>query len=109
MKEVFFVPFGANFIDLLHTFITGANHELSESAIVFAGKRPSLYLKKKLSESAAGPIYSPHFFAIDEFIDFIARKKYPDFIDIEFADAIWLLHQSVQSLPSFAGQPLREK
>lgn len=109
MKEVFFIPFGASFIDFLHTFIIGATSKLSDAAIVFAGKRPSLYLKKKLGENATGPIYSPRFFSIDEFIDFLARKKYPDYTDVEYVDAIWLLHQSVQSLPFFAGHPFREK
>jgi ATP-dependent helicase/nuclease subunit B len=109
MKKVFSIPFGTDFLDALHRLIMEDGKELSSLAIVFAGKRPSLYLKKRLSEEAEKPIYSPQFFSIEEFIDFIARKQYPDFIDIEYADAVWLLYQCVQSLPSFAGHPFREK
>jgi ATP-dependent helicase/nuclease subunit B len=109
MKKVFSIPFGADFLDALHRLIMADGRELSSLAIVFAGKRPSLYLKKRFSEGAEKPIYSPQFFSIEEFIDFIARKQYPDFTDIEYADAIWLLYQCIQSLPSFAGHPFREK
>jgi hypothetical protein len=109
MKKVFSIPFGADFLDALHRLIMEDGKELSSLAIVFAGKRPSLYLKKRFSEGAERPIYSPQFFSIEEFIDFIARKQYPDFTDIEYADAIWLLYQCIQSLPSFAGHPFREK
>jgi ATP-dependent helicase/nuclease subunit B len=109
MKKVSSIPFGADFLDTLHQFIVQDGKELSKLAIVFAGKRPSLYLKKLFSKGSEKPIYSPQFFSIEEFIDFIARKQYPDFIDIEHADAVWLLYQCVQSLPSFAGHPFREK
>jgi ATP-dependent helicase/nuclease subunit B len=109
MKKVFSIPFGADFLDGLHRFIMEDEKELSRLAIVFAGKRPSLYLKKLFSRGAEKPIYSPHFFSVEEFIDFIARKQYQDFIDIEYADAVWLLYQCIQSLPSFAGHPFKEK
>jgi len=109
MKKVFSIPFGTDFLDMLHRFIMEDGKELSRLAIVFAGKRPSLYLKKLFSKGTEKPIYSPQFFSIEEFIDFIARKQYPDFTDIEYADAIWLLYQCVQSLPSFVGHPFREK
>jgi ATP-dependent helicase/nuclease subunit B len=109
MKKVFAIPFGFDFLDVLHRFIMEDGKELSHLAIVFAGKRPSLYLKKRFSTGAEKPIYLPQFFSIEEFIDFIAREQYPDFADIEYADAIWLLYQCVQSLPSFAGHPFREK
>ena len=109
MKKTFFIPLGADFLDALYRFIIEDGKELSGVAVVFAGKRPSLYLKKKLSEGAGKPIYSPRFFSIEEFIDFTARKKYPDFTDIEYVDAIWLLYQCVQSIPSFTGHSFREK
>jgi len=109
MKTVFFVPFGADFLEELHQFIIDDGKELSGLAIVFAGKRPALYLKKRLAETAGKPIYGPRFFSVEEFVDFIARKQYPDFTDIEYADAIWLLYQCVQSLPSFSNHPFRKK
>ncbi len=109
MKKVFFIPFSADFLDGLHRFIIKDGKELSRCAIVFAGKRPSLYLKKRLGREGRKPIYAPHFFSFEEFIDFIARKQYPDFTDVDYADAIWLLYQCVQSLPSLIGHPFREK
>jgi ATP-dependent helicase/nuclease subunit B len=109
MKKVFSIPFGADFLDGLYRLIKEDGKELSSLAIVFAGKRPSLYLKKLFTQEVHKPIYPPQFFSFEEFIDFIVRRQYPDFTDIEYADAIWLLYQSVQSLPSFAGHPFKEK
>jgi len=109
MKTVFFVPFGADFLEELHQFIIEDGKELPGLAIVFAGKRPALYLKKRFGEAAEKPIYGPRFFSIEEFVDFIVRKQHPDFPDIEYADAIWLLYQCIQSLPSFSDHPFRKK
>jgi hypothetical protein len=109
MKTVFFTPFGADFLGELHQFIVKDGKELSGLAIVFAGKRPALYLKKRFGEGAGKPIYGPRFFSVEEFIDFIARKQYPDFIDIEHTDAVWLLYQCIQSLASFSNHVFRKK
>lgn len=49
--------------DLLERFGDG----LQNVAIVFNNKRPQLFLKKYLSEISGKPIWSPHFFTIQQF------------------------------------------
>ncbi len=109
MKKVYSVPFGVDFLRELGGFILKDCHRLPDTAIVFAGKRPSLYMKQALSEKMATPAYAPGFFSIEEFIDHIARKRFQGFKDLEYPDALWLLYQSVRSLPRSAGNPFQQK
>jgi len=108
MKKIYSIPLGTDFIEALKNFIIAGENPLSETAVVFAGKRPSLYLKRKFAEKATQPFYPPSFFSMDEFIDYVAKKKYHTFTDLEYADAIWLLYQSIQSLDVFNNHPFRE-
>ncbi len=109
MKKVYSIPFGVDFLKELSGFILSDCHRLPDTAIVFAGKRPSLYMKQALSEKMATPAYSPGFFSIEEFIDHIARKRFQGFKDLAYPDALWLLYQSVRSLPRSAGNPFQQK
>lgn len=50
-------------VDLLNRF----GNDLQHVAIVFNNKRPQLFLKKYLAEICGKPIWSPHFFTIQQF------------------------------------------
>jgi ATP-dependent helicase/nuclease subunit B len=109
VKRIYSIPFGADFIDGLSTFILADGRPLGETAVVFPGKRPSLYLRRRLAEKLDGPFYAPAFFSIETFIDSLANSAYPTPTDLEYNDAIWLLYQAVLSLEPFRNHPLREK
>jgi ATP-dependent helicase/nuclease subunit B len=109
MKKIFYIPLGSDFIDVLKDFILGRSKDISRVAVVFPGKRPSLYLKRKLAEHFQKPFYAPVFFSIEEFIDYIIKQRYHDYSDIEYTDAIWLLYKSVQSLNTFNSHDLKHK
>ncbi|MBU1862556.1 MAG: PD-(D/E)XK nuclease family protein [Candidatus Omnitrophica bacterium] len=49
--------------------------DLSRIAIVFGGKRPSLFLKRELSRRMNTNFFPPHFFTVDSFIDYVLNKK----------------------------------
>lgn len=49
--------------DLLNRF----GNDLQHTAIVFNNKRPQLFLKKYLAEISGKPVWSPHFFTIQQF------------------------------------------
>lgn len=80
MNTVETFDFGEPFIGRLADFIEkryGAGQkDLSRLAVVFGGKRPSLFLKRELSRRLKAGFYPPRFFSIDEFMHFTARKKY---------------------------------
>jgi hypothetical protein len=109
MKKIYSIPFGSDFIDALKDFILSRSNDISRVAVVFPGKRPSLYLKRKLAEYFQKSFYAPTFFSIEEFIDYMVKQRYDDYSDIEYTDAIWLLYQSVQSLKAFDNHTLKQK
>lgn len=109
MKKIYSIPFGTDFLKKLSEFILKDCQQLSDTAIVFAGKRPSLYMKRVLSESMVTPGYSPRFFSIEEFMDYVVRKRFQGFKDLEYPDAIWLLYQSIRSLPQSVRHPFQQK
>ena len=49
--------------------------DLSRLAIVFGGKRPSLFLKRELSKKIKKSFFPPAFFSIDEFVEYALSKK----------------------------------
>lgn len=109
MRPVHFVPLGADFIAELTDFILRDGRRLDDTAVVFPGKRPALYLRRKLAEKIGRPFYAPAFFSIETFIDYIAKGSYSDFIDVEYNDAIWILYQAVESMEQFRAHPFRER
>ncbi len=68
-----------NFIDKLCAFIdenyVKKGVDPGRVAIVFEGKRPALFLKKKLSAKIGKSFVPPAFFSIDEFVNFALKKK----------------------------------
>ena len=107
--KIYSIPFGADFIEELHRFILKDGLPLDQIAVVFGGKRPSLYLKRRFAEGRIGPYFSPGFFSMEEFIDGVARTQYHDFAYLHDNDAIWVLYNTIQSLSAFDSHPFRQK
>jgi ATP-dependent helicase/nuclease subunit B len=106
MRPVYSIPFGADFIDELSRIIIRDGRPLNDVAIVFPGKRPALYLRRRLAEKVDGPFYAPGFFSIETFIDFIVQKTYPAYGDLDYNDAIWLLYKTMGTISAFKGHQL---
>ncbi|MBA4417218.1 MAG: hypothetical protein C0392_04815 [Syntrophus sp. (in: bacteria)] len=109
MRPIYTIPFGADFIHELSTFIISDHRPLKDIAVVFPGKRPALYLKRTLAERLNTPFYAPAFFSMETFIDYMVRNAYPAFSDLEYNDAIWLLYEAMGTINVFRHHPLREK
>ena len=79
MSQITTLNFGENFIEQLVVYVeknySQKGKDLSRLAIVFGGKRPSLFVKRELSQRFGGSFYPPQFFSIDEFIGYVVRKK----------------------------------
>lgn len=72
--------FDKNFISQLvnylqKNFIESSKYNLSSTAIIFGGKRPSLFVKRELAKRVGEGFYPPSFFSIDEFIRHIVEKR----------------------------------
>ena len=105
MRPLYFVPLGTDFIDETAAFILRDGRPLHRIAVVFPGKRPALYLRRRLAELLNKPFYAPAFFSMEAFIDHTASGTHPDFTDVEYHDAIWLLYKAILSIDS---GPFRE-
>ncbi len=105
MKPVYSLPLGCDFIGELKSFLNSRARNLSEITVVFPGKRPALYLRKALAEDCGSAFFPPRCFSIEEFIDDMARKTYPLYGDLSYADAVWFLFRSMQSVKAGADAP----
>lgn len=65
--------------------------DISKVAFVFAGRRPSLFLSKELSGKIKKGFFSPRFFSIDEFVEYVLLKKAP-FKKISDLDACYTVY-----------------
>ncbi len=96
MGNIKTLDFGEDFIKELVDYIDEHygkfGKDLSRLAIVFGGKRPSLFVKRQLSQRMAASFYPPKFFSMDEFIGFVARKK-ENFKNCHDLDQCYLLYQ----------------
>lgn len=100
MEKVITYSFGEDFIKNLSDYIT-ANYlkdtpDLSRIAIVFGGKRPSLFLKRELSKKIKKGFYPPRFFSMDEFIEFLVRKK-EDVLPLADLEACYFIYGIAKS------------
>ncbi|MCX8023268.1 MAG: PD-(D/E)XK nuclease family protein [Syntrophorhabdaceae bacterium] len=100
--KIYAVPFGVDFISSITDFVLNLGLPLEEIAIVFPGRRPSLYLKENLAKRIEKPFFSPTFFSIEDFIDHLCRKEYPYVSDLPRADAVLLLYRVIDSLNLFS-------
>ncbi|MCB9757156.1 MAG: PD-(D/E)XK nuclease family protein [Candidatus Omnitrophica bacterium] len=79
MGKIETLNFGQDFIEHLaayvHEHYVLPGKDLSRLAIVFGGKRPSLFVKRALHQQIKTSFYSPRFFAMDELIKYIVYKQ----------------------------------
>ncbi|MDD5583763.1 MAG: PD-(D/E)XK nuclease family protein [Candidatus Omnitrophica bacterium] len=81
MNRAIAYNFSDNFIEELSGFllndIAKGKNDFSRVACVFGGRRPALFLNRKLSRHIKKSFIPPRIFSIDEFVDFlIARKNF---------------------------------
>lgn len=86
-----------NFIRKLADYIcehyAGRGRDFSRIAIVFGGRRPSLFLKKEMARHIKGAFVPPRFFTIDEFVEYAAAKEsaFSRIADLDACYAIYRL------------------
>jgi len=98
LNKIYTVPFKCDFIDVLTKYILKLNkgRDLSQFAIVFPGKRPSLFLIKSLKEKIDAPFIPPFRYSIDEFMEFLFGLKRIEKIPGSEIDLIYLLYRAIK-------------
>jgi len=92
-SEIFNIPFSDNIIDFVSAYLAGKG---GETAVVSGGKRPFLFIKKKLALSKRSSFYPPLFFTNDEFIDGIIFEN-TDCAKVADIEAAYMLYKCVST------------
>ncbi len=79
---------------LVEKEFVGKGADLSRLAIVFGGKRPSLFLKRELSKKIKKSFFPPAFFSIDEFVEYLLQNHEPHVVQgrISEFDACYIIY-----------------
>lgn len=96
------VPSGADLIEEVISYLKVRERDLSESLVVFPGKRPPHFLRKALAKKIGSSFIPPVTFSIDEFIDFIC-EKFGLVKRLETIDAVALLYEIHRNSPKHLG------
>ncbi len=70
--------------------------DLRRLAVVFGGHRPALFLKRELARRSEKSFFPPRFFTIDEFVEYVLRKRQV-FLRLSDLDAQYLLFRNVRT------------
>ncbi len=76
-----------------------SSNDFSRVAVVFGGKRPALFLKKKLAKKMKNSFYPPQCFSIEEFVNYLVSKKESFSIATDLELCYWLYQISKEKIP----------
>lgn len=89
--------FKDKFVEYIKEEYIRTNKDLSRLAIVFGGKRPSMFIKRDLARHFKKSFYPPRFFTIDEFIRYTIAKS-EDFSQARDLEHCYLLYHLAQKV-----------
>ena len=96
MDNMMTYSFCDSFLERLHRYLKehyiDAGQDLSRVALVFGGKRPPLFVKRRLAQELQTNFLPPRFFTIDEFVQNIITQK-EDFQVPQDLDSCYMLYQ----------------
>jgi ATP-dependent helicase/nuclease subunit B len=70
MNGIILLPPGTDMIDeIASLLLSDGASDLSSAAVVFPGKRPAHYLRKKIASVVGSGYFPPRIFSMDEFVD----------------------------------------
>lgn len=97
-KNIITLPLNANVIEVVSDYLLSFNNnsvDFSKIAIIFGGKRPSLFLARELRNKIKKPFFPPQFFSMDDFIEFVISRHY-NYGTLNIFDAYYLIYEIVQ-------------
>lgn len=104
MDNVTTFSFCDSYIDELIEFIDREyikkGKDIGRLAIVFGGKRPSLFVKRALAKRLKKTFFPPKFFTIDEFIQYTVKKHESFGFGLDLDGCYLLYHLARQKTPA---------
>jgi len=100
MNTIYTVGIGNNLIKKTAEILGDISQDgdLSRIAVVFPGMRPNIYLLKYLTDIYKKVYLPPVRFSMEQFIEWTARKKSPEFFKVDIIDASYILYEIVKRL-----------
>lgn len=83
--------------EIVEILCNQSSSDYSRYLIVFPGKRPSHYLRKKIADRIKKSFIPPRIFSMDGFVDFIFEKIEKEFRNIESIDAVSIIFEIFRS------------
>ena len=109
MSKTLVIDPGPNVVETVVSMLDLTATDLSRTAIVFPGKRPSHFVRKAIAGKLQTSFIPPKLFAIDEFITSLYRQLHPTPLKrLESIDAVALLFQIHENLTERIGGPAFE-
>ncbi|MEO0155834.1 MAG: PD-(D/E)XK nuclease family protein [candidate division WOR-3 bacterium] len=71
MKNTYLLSPGLDIIEFTANLLLEHTEELSQSIVVFPGKRPGHFLRKYIADKLNQPFIPPRILSMDEFVDFV--------------------------------------
>lgn len=91
-------------IEIILNYLEKSDKDYSSNLVVFPGKRPSHFLRKKIAEKEGSSFLPPTVFSMDEFVDNVYEKIIGPKKKIETIDAVAILYQIHKSFKSPIGK-----
>ncbi|MEW6619958.1 MAG: PD-(D/E)XK nuclease family protein [bacterium] len=99
MGKIIEIPFTENLIKFIgEQILEKQRYDYSSTAVVFAHRRPILYLRQMMTKQLNQPFFPPKMFSMDDFISSLTSQILPDFTLVNRLDSIYLLFQAVTKL-----------
>ncbi len=96
---------GVDLIAWIADMLDGEDGGLSDCLVVFPGRRPGHFLRRRLAERRRQSFVPPHILSIDELVDELFAARHPGRPVLEDIDAIALLYEIHRALPNPPGGP----
>lgn len=111
MEKVLLLP-RENLIEKVAEHIITKNVKIldfSHLTIIFPNKRPKYFLFKALNDRIREAFFPPNVLSMDEFIEKIFERLFPQFRSPSFIESIYLLYGIFKKFPKLLAEPEYEK
>lgn len=100
MSRIFTVPFKSDFIESIADYLLSNSHsrDFSDTAIVFPGKRPSIFLLRALNKRMDTPFLPPARYSIDDYMLYLFKMKNPERAEGSDIDLLYLLFRAIKDV-----------
>jgi hypothetical protein len=92
LKKIININFNQNIINIVADYILDSN---KKTAVISGGRRPFLFIKKKLAQKIKKAFFAPDFYTNDEFIEQFVFEKL-NLVKIQDIEAVYVIYEIIR-------------